>query len=136
MVSIIQRRTKSCRVVFDCSAKCKGTSLNDHLLSGPDLTNNLIGVLCRFRRYPDAITCDVEKMFHQFVVRKKDRDYLRFLWWPNGDVSQEPKEYRMKVHLFGATLSPGYASYAFKYMGNQEKEVYPAAAQFMMHDFS
>ena len=68
------------RVVFDYSAKCKGTSLNDHLLSGPNLTNNLIGVLCRFRRYPYAITCDVEKMFHQFVVHKEDRDYLRFLW--------------------------------------------------------
>ena len=123
------------RVVFDCSAKCKGTSLNDHLLSGPDLTNNLIGVLCRFRRYPYAITCDVEKMFHQFVVRKVERDYLQFLWWPNSDVRQEPKEYRMKVHLFGATSSPGCACYAFKYMANQEKEVYPAVAQFMTHDF-
>ena len=123
------------RVVFDCSAKCKGTSLNDHLLSGPDMTNNLIGVLCRFRRYPYAITCDVEKMFHQFVVRKEDRDYLRFLWWPDGDVSQDPKVYRMKVHLFGATSSPGCASYAFKYMANQEKEVYPEAAQFISHDF-
>ena len=104
------------RVVFDCSAKCKGTSLNDHLLSRPNLTNNLIGVLCRFRRYPYAITCDREKTFHQFVARKEDRDYLQFLWWPKGNVSQDPKEYRMKVHLFGATLLPGCASYTFKYI--------------------
>ncbi|KAK0147266.1 hypothetical protein N1851_013318 [Merluccius polli] len=36
------------RVVFDCSAKFQETSLNDHLLTGPDLTNMLVGVLCRF----------------------------------------------------------------------------------------
>ena len=123
------------RVVFDCSARFKGTSLNDHLLSGPDLTNSLVGVLCRFRKYPYAISCDVEKMFHQFIVRENDRDYLRFLWWLNGDVEKEPKEYRMKVHLFGATSSPGCASYGLKYMACQEKEAHPLAAQFIMHDF-
>lgn len=65
------------RVVFDCSAKFKNTSLNQHLLSGPDLTNGLAGVLMRFRRFPVAIICDIEKMFHQFFLSKADRDYLR-----------------------------------------------------------
>ena len=55
------------RVVFDCSARFQGHSLNDHLLSGPDLTNSLLGVLCRFRRYPIAIMCDVEKCSIDFM---------------------------------------------------------------------
>jgi len=65
------------RVVFDCSARFQGQSLNDHLLSEPDLTNDLFGILCRFRLHPVAVVCDVEKMFHQFHVKSEDRDYLR-----------------------------------------------------------
>ena len=37
------------RVVFDCGAEFHGTSLNKELLPGPDLTNQLVGVLTRFR---------------------------------------------------------------------------------------
>lgn len=60
------------RVVFDCSAKYKGTSLNDHLLTGPDLMNSLTGIVLRFRQYPVALMCDIERMFHQFHVDKAD----------------------------------------------------------------
>ena len=41
----------------------------------------------------------------------------------------------MKVHLFGATSSPGCASYGLKYIASQEKEAYPSAARFITHDF-
>ena len=36
------------RVVFDCSSELNGRSINKELLMGPDLTNQLIGVLTRF----------------------------------------------------------------------------------------
>ena len=39
------RKPEKIRVVFDCSVNYKGESLNDHLLQGPDLTNQLVGVL-------------------------------------------------------------------------------------------
>ena len=42
------------RVVFDCSAQFEGESLNKHLLQGLDLTNNLMGVLCRFPESDDV----------------------------------------------------------------------------------
>nr|XP_055038406.1 uncharacterized protein LOC129426212 [Misgurnus anguillicaudatus] len=106
-------------VVFDCSARFHDTSLNDHLLTGPDLTNTLVGVLCRFRKGPIAIMCDVERMFHQFHVAKEHQDFLRFLWWDEGNLDSKPSVYRMKVHLFGAASSPGCSNFGFKYLASQ-----------------
>ena len=102
-------------VVFDCSARFKGTSLNDHLLSGPDLKNTLVGVLLRFCQEQIAVMADVEQMFHKVMVAPKDSDAFRFLWWPNGDLSKEAEDYRMQVYVFGATSSPCCANFALFY---------------------
>ncbi|XP_065109942.1 uncharacterized protein [Paramisgurnus dabryanus] len=123
------------RVVFDCSARF-GTSLNEHLLTGPDLTNTLIGVLCRFRKGRVAIMCDVEHMFHQFHVAKEDQDYLRFLWWEGGELEARPSVFRMCVHLFGAASSPGCANFGFKHLAARgEGEFSQAAARFIQRNF-
>ena len=124
------------RIVFDCSAEFKGESLNDHLLKGPDLTNTLIGVLSRFRQEPVAFMCDVEQMFHQFKVNVEHRDYLRFLWWENEDYDRNPTEYRMNVHLFGASSSPGCANYGLKQTATDNEEEFGSdAANFIRQDF-
>ncbi|XP_048586408.1 uncharacterized protein LOC116604491 [Nematostella vectensis] len=102
------------RIVFDCAAKYGGTSLNEQLLQGPDLTNNLVAVLSRFREEKIGLVANVESMFHQVRVNPKDCDALRFLWWPNSDLSGELEEYRMVKHLFGATSSPSVVNYCLK----------------------
>nr|XP_043906906.1 uncharacterized protein LOC122785246 [Solea senegalensis] len=123
------------RVVFDCSAKFRGISLNDTLLTGPDLINSLVGVLCRFRKEAVAVICDIEKMFHQFCVSPEVRDYLRFLWWEDGQLETEPQEYRMTVHLFGAASSPGCANFGLKYLAQQHKSDYSSAPAFIEKNF-
>ena len=67
------KKPNKIRVVFDCSAQYQGESLNSHLLQGPDLTNNLTGVLCKFRREPIALMCDIEAMFYQVRVPAQQR---------------------------------------------------------------
>ena len=102
-----RQKTDSLRVVFDCSARYQGESLNDHLLQGPDLTSKLTGVLIRFREERIAVMADVEKMFYQVKVTEPDQNYLRFLWWPKSDLTKEPVDYRMTVDLFFGASSPG-----------------------------
>ena len=98
------------RVVFDLSCEFQGVLPNKALLPGPDLMNNLIGVLIRFRKENVAVMCDVEHMFHSFNVNPKHRDFLRFLWFEGNDPTKPVTEYRMNVHLFGNGPSPAVRS--------------------------
>ncbi|XP_059837241.1 uncharacterized protein LOC132400293 [Hypanus sabinus] len=102
------------RVVFDSSAQCSGVSLNDALLTGPDLNNTLLGVLLRFRKEKVAILADIQQMFHCFLVQEDYRDFLHFLWYKDNDINKEVIEYRMKVHVFGNSPSPAVAIYGLR----------------------
>jgi hypothetical protein len=53
------------RSVFNAASKFKGASLNDHLMTGPNLLNSLTGIL-------------IESMFSQLAVTKDDQTVLRF----------------------------------------------------------
>ncbi|XP_077870180.1 uncharacterized protein LOC144363126, partial [Saccoglossus kowalevskii] len=112
-----------------------GSSLNDHLLSGPDLINPLIGVLCRFREHPIALKCNVEKMFHQFRVKPEHQDFLRFLWWEDEDFRQPPVDFRMKVHLFGAVSSPACENFGLKQLAKDYKHLGENASEFLKNNF-
>lgn len=112
-------------MVFDCAAVFKGTSLNCQLLHSPDLTNSLIGVLIKFRQEPVALMADIKAMLN-VKVSEKHIDYVRFLWWPNGDVQQDLVEYRMKVHLFGASKSPSCANFTLRKTAKDNKAHFPA----------
>ena len=124
------------RVVFDCSAQFNGVSLNDYLLQGPDFMNDLLGILCRFRQESVAFMTDIKSMFHQFMVTKEHRDLLRFLWWLDGDPSKEVVEYRMKVHLFGASSSSGCSNFGLRRANDDGEQDFGAdAVAFMRKNF-
>lgn len=85
-------------------------SLNDKLLSGPDLLKSLLGVLMRFRQKPIAFVGDIKEMFLQIKIRSEDQPYQRFLWRGN-NRNCEPDVYCMTSMIFGSTSSPCSAIY-------------------------
>ena len=130
--------TTKFRIVFDCSAKLNGISLNDKLLQGPTttLTNSLLGVLLRLRQEQIAIVGDIKNMFYQVFVDEADRDAFRFLWFPEGGLSQQPVSYRMNVHIFGCTSSPSVAAFALRKTAlDNEVDVSTEAVSIVKHDF-
>ena len=59
------------RVVFDCSSEFQWRSLNKELLTGPDLTNQIVGVLSSFRENKIALMADIESLFYQVPVWRR-----------------------------------------------------------------
>ncbi|XP_061886479.1 uncharacterized protein LOC133637538 [Entelurus aequoreus] len=124
------------RVVFDSSAQFEGMSLNDALLSGPNLNNSLLGVLVRFRKHKVAITADIQQMFYCFLVREDCRDVLRFVWHKDNNPKNDIVDYRMCVHVFGNSPSPAVATYGLRRAAQQGEEKYGAdVRQFVERDF-
>ena len=95
------------RVVYDASTRPSETSpsLNDCLLTGPLLHNQLWSVLVRNRLNPVALTDDLRKDFLQIVIREADRDALRFHWIRDLQ-STEMEVLRFTRVVFGLTSSP------------------------------
>ena len=111
-------KPKKLRIVFDAAATFAGTSLNENLLVGPDLLNNLITILLHFRLGKISVMSDIKQMFNQVKAHLHDQDSLRFLWRNN--AAENIDEYVMTVHLFGKRDSPTVASYALKRSGWDE----------------
>ena len=66
----------------------KWHSLNDFLHKGPDLLNNLVGHLVRFRENRYTLVGDVKDFFYRVEVDPEDTKFLRFLWWKDETMSE------------------------------------------------
>ena len=112
------------RVLYDCSSKFQGRELNKEILSGPDLPNQIVGVLPRFREHDVAFMADIESMFYQVMVSEEHKYYLKFLWWKDGNSKNPLIDCQLNLHVFGATSSAGYSNYALKKTSTDYKDVY------------
>ena len=57
-------KSTPCRIVFNSSANYHRHVLNEYYAKGPDMLNNLIAVLLRFREERFAFVRDISKMFY------------------------------------------------------------------------
>ena len=121
-------------VQFDCIAKFQGISLNKELLSGPDLTNQITGILTRFHEKKIAIMADVETMYHEVQVPEDQQSFFKFLRRENHDIDREPRDSVMWCeHVFGAINSASCSSYALCRTALENEAVFGEAAASALH---
>ena len=110
-------------MVYDRSSEFQGRGLNKELPSGLNLTNQIVGVLSRFREHDVAFMADIESMFYQVMISEEHKCYLKFLWWKDGNYNNPIIDCQMNVHVFGATSSLGCSNYALKKTSTDYKDV-------------
>lgn len=120
------------RVVFDASAKdSRGKSLNDTLLIGPTIQEDLLSILLRWRKHRIAITADAEKMYRQIEVHPKHRPFQRILW---RDEQNKIIEYELSTVTYGTACAPYLAIRTIHQLAHDEQQQFPNACQRTLKD--
>lgn len=77
--------TTPVRIVWNSSQQFRGVSMNDVLLKGPDVLNQIRAVLFRFRRGVHAALGDIKKMYNSVWLEEREMHLHRFLWRDSQD---------------------------------------------------
>ncbi|XP_062556678.1 uncharacterized protein LOC134221499 [Armigeres subalbatus] len=126
--------TTKVRVVFDGSASTdSGYSLNDALLKGPIVQDELLSLLVRFRKYEVALVADIEKMYRQVQVHAEDTRLQRIFFRFSPD--EQVKVFELSTVTYGLTPSSFLAIRALHQLAADEGADYPDAVVAILHDF-
>ena len=128
-----EKKSTPVRIVFNSSASHQGHKLNDYWFKGPDLLNNLFGVVLRFRENEVAISGDISKMYHRVLIPKEDQDVHRLLW-RNLEMDREPDVYAKTVLTFGDKPASAMAQIALRKTAEEARETNPEAAKTLLEN--
>ncbi|XP_055542522.1 uncharacterized protein LOC129728133 [Wyeomyia smithii] len=125
--------TTKVRVVFDASCKTStNTSLNEVLLVGPVIQEELRSIILRCRTKQIMLVADVEKMFRQIFIRPEDRPLQCILW--RSSPTDEVATYELNTVTYGTKPAPFLATRTLNQLAKDEGARFPLAARAVMED--
>jgi len=126
--------TTRVRVVFDASARgTNGRSLNDILVRGPTVQDDIFAILSRLRRHQYVIMADVEKMYRQIKIAPEDCDLQRILW--RSSPTDELLSYRLLRITYGTVPASFMATQCLVTLAEEFEKEYPLASRSIKKDF-
>ena len=128
-----ENKSTPVRIVFNASSTYQGHVLNDYWLKGPDLLNNLFGVILRFREKEVALVGDISKMYHRIRIPEEDQHVHRYLW-RNLETEREPDVYVKTVLTFGDKPAPAMAQIALRKTADKSRSSTPEATEVLLND--
>lgn len=121
------------RIVFNSSASYMGHILNDYWCKGPNILNNQLAVLFRFRQREVAIVGDISKMYHTIKLSLLDQHTHRFVW-RDMRLNDAPDHYALTAVAFGDKPSGIIAMLALKHTIEMNANNYPKVAEMIINN--
>ena len=90
-----------------------GHILNNYWAKGPNMLNDMLGVLLRFRQEKIAIAGDISKMYNSVRISEQDQHVHRFMW-RDLQISRPPDHFVLTRVTFGDRPSAIIASLALR----------------------
>ena len=121
------------RIVFNSSASYMGHTINDYWAKGPNVLNDILSVLLKFRENQIALVGDISKMYNSIHLCPRDQHTHRFLW---RDLESErpPDHYALTCVPFGDRPSGAIAITALKKTAEMSEEMYPQAVEVIKNN--
>ncbi|XP_075157710.1 uncharacterized protein LOC142230976 [Haematobia irritans] len=128
-----QSTTTKIRVVFDASSRSSSNkSLNDILMVGPTIQQDLITTLFSFRLHKYAFTADISKMYRQFRIDENDRKYQLILWRNQKD--EHLKVYQLNTVTYGLSAAPFLAIRSLFFIADKYSHSHPCGSEVLRND--
>ncbi len=128
-----EKKSTPVRIAFNSSSRYKGQCLNDCWIKGPDLLNNMFGVILRFREQPVAVSGDISKMYHRIGIPEEDQHVHRFVW-RDMDTTRPPDTYVKTVLTFGDKPAPAMAQIALRKTADQAESSQSYASEVLKNN--
>ena len=106
-------------------------SLDDIVLQGPKLQNDLFAVLLRLRHEPVALMCDIKEMYLQIKLQPEDQPYHRFLW-RNLETNKERDIFEFDHMVFGVNSSPFQVQFVAREHAKKHQPEFPLGAETIL----
>ena len=128
-----QNSSTKLRVVFDASCRTStNISLNETLMVGPTIQQDLITTIFAFRLNKFALSADICKMYRQFLVDESDRKYQLILWRSN--VNDPLKLYQLNTVTYGTSAAPFLAIRSLFFIAEFYKTAFPIGSEILRQD--
>lgn len=122
-VERVESTTTAYRVVFNASQPTSsGRSLNDVMRRGPNLQQDLMSLILKWRQYPCAFTADIEKMYRQIRISDHHQKYQKVLW--RNSPNEKLREYQLTTVTYGTKAAPFLAMMTLRQLAKDEGHKY------------